>query len=104
MALQSSKSPSLPQNDAPNAEEQSFEATISGVGILTSIGVTTPIASQKSVSTMLPKVVVPPPQPTSFPTTLRVTQTIIGDPSPSFLPSFTFPKLVRNIHMASQLQ
>lgn len=72
-----------------------------GAGTSTSIGVTGHVLSQMSISTILQEVVVPPSQPTSFPTTLRVTQTTIGYHVPFFLLSFMLP--LGNI-MECQLQ
>lgn len=62
-----------------------------------------PVISQMSVSTILPEVMVPPPQSTSFPTTPRVTQTSIGDLLLSYQVS-RYPLVVENIRMTCQLQ
>lgn len=83
------KNTPLPQNNALDNEEQPFEYTVSGACTSTTIGAATLFVTQMSDSTTLLKVMVPPPQVTSIPTTLRVTQGIIGDHRPSFLPSFT---------------
>lgn len=66
MAHRSSKNPSLPYNDASNVEEQPIKLMVGGAGTPTSVGVTTPVISQMSFSTMFPEAMVPPPQPTSF--------------------------------------
>lgn len=43
---QSSKNPSIPQNDAPNVEEQPIESKIGGAETSTSVGVTAHVISQ----------------------------------------------------------
>lgn len=103
ISSQPSKNSSLLQKNTSNVEEQPIEVTFGGTGTSITVEVSALAISQTLVSPMTLKIVVPPQQPTSFLTTLRVTQTIIGDNKHPFLPGFMLPLVAGNIHTACQL-
>lgn len=59
--MERQKKYSLPQNDAPDREEKPIGTTVGGARTSTSVGVTTHIISQMSVSTVLSEMVAPSP-------------------------------------------